>query len=76
MTAAKRMVVSANNIKVPKAIPPPRGRLVKNADKRRKSWYKRGPTAKKPRSYYCFLWDLEGHLAAGFTLRQMFNDDS
>ena len=55
MNAAKRMVVSGNNLQVPKAIPPPHGRPVKNAGKRRKDWYERDPIAKKRRSYSCSL---------------------
>ena len=76
MTAAKRMVVSGNNLQVPKAIPQPRRRPVENDGKRRKGWYERGPTVKKRRSYSCSLCHLEGHLAAVCPLRQIFNGDS
>ena len=73
MIAAKKMVVSGNNLQVPKAIPPPRGRPVKHAGKRRKGWYERGPTARKRRSYSCSLCHLEGHLANVCPLRQIFD---
>lgn len=72
--AAKRQVISGKHLQVPKAIPPPRGRPVKNAGKRRKGWYERGPTASKRRSYSCSLCHLTGHVAKDCSLRQLFSD--
>lgn len=72
LAKAKRLVLNGDNLQVPKALPPPRGRPVKHAGKRRKGWYERGPNAKKQRSYSCSLCHKEDHTAPNCPLRQLF----
>lgn len=74
MMHAKRLVATGANLNVPKAIPPPRGRPVKNAGKRRKGWYEKGPGRNKKRSYCCSLCNVEGHTKDKCQLRQLFDD--
>ena len=74
MLDAKRRVVSGNNLQVSKAIPPPRGRPVKNAGKRRKGWYERDPNAPKRRSYAYSFCHLDGHVAQDCSLGKLFDD--
>ena len=78
--AAKKLIVSATNLHVPKVITPPRRRPVKHAGKLRKGCYNRGPESHKKRSYSCSLCHLEGHLARHLArrchLRQLFDDRS
>ena len=52
---AKTLVAKGDNVNVPKALPPPRGRPVHNAGKRKKSWYENGPAPKKNRTYSCSI---------------------
>jgi hypothetical protein len=59
---------------IPKAIPPPRGRPVKNAGKRRKAWYEEGPHAKKKRVYTCGLCRGPDHQRKDCPLQQLFAD--
>ena len=46
---AKKLVVSGNDLYVPKAITPARSRPLKNAGKQLKGWYERRPEARKKR---------------------------
>lgn len=75
MRGARLLLECGDNVQVPKALPPPRGRPVKNAGKRHKGWYERGPAAKKHRSYSCSLCHLSVHSAPSCPLRQIFDDD-
>ena len=72
---AKRLVALRQHLKIPKAIPPPRGRPVKNAGKRKKGWYERGPAASK-RKYSCSLCRSETHSVTDCALRQLYEDDN
>jgi hypothetical protein len=74
MDNAKKLVAAKQNLMIPKAIPPPRGRPPKNAGKRLKQWYERGPGAKKKRVYTCSLCRGEGHTREDCFLRQIFDD--
>ena len=71
---AKKRFVSGSNLQVPKAIPLPRGRQLKNAGKRRKGWYECGLDASKRSSYQFLLCELEEHVTQDCSLRQMFYD--
>lgn len=74
ISKAKQLVVSGENLNIPKALPPPRGRPVKDAGVRRKGWFERGPAARKTRSYKCSLCNQEGHVASQCQLRQLFGE--
>lgn len=50
--SAMKLVVSGNNLHAPKAIPRLRGRPVKNAGKKPKGWYEKGPEPRKKRSFF------------------------
>ena len=71
---AKQRVFSGEYLHAPKALPPPRGRPVKNAGERNQSWYERGSAKPKKRIYLCSLCQLRGHTRAKCDLRQMFED--
>lgn len=47
LATAKNLVAPGRNLQIPKAIAAPKGHHVKNAGKRKKGWYERGPCAKK-----------------------------
>jgi hypothetical protein len=71
MLTAKRLVATGSNIRTPKALLPPRGRPVKHAGSRKRSWYEAGPGGKtKKRTYTCSLCNLEGHTARECSLAQ------
>lgn len=72
ISKAKLLVLSGENMNIPKALPPPRGRPVKNAGVRRKGWFERGPSAGRKRSYSCSLCHNQSHTASGCPLRQLF----
>lgn len=72
---AKRLVAQNLNIRIPVALPPPRGRPVKNAGTRKRSWYEKGPHPQNKRSYSCSLCHRPGHVATKCELRQMFDND-
>ena len=74
MLEAKQRVLSGEYLHAPKALPPPRGRPVKNAGERNKSWYEQGSAHPKKRVYLCSLYKLQGHTRAKCDLRQMFED--
>lgn len=74
--SAKKLVGSGKNVHVPKATPTPRGRPAKNAGKRQKGWYEKGPETRKKLSYSCSLCRLEDYLSTGCQLRQLFDDES
>jgi hypothetical protein len=61
MRAAKDRVISGDYLLGPKALAPPRGRPVKNAGTRRKSYYERASGSKDARSYRCRLCRKAGH---------------
>ena len=70
------MVATGNNLQVPVALPPPRGRPIKNSGRRRKSWYERGTAATKKRNYSCSLCRRPGHTAVNCDLKQSASGDS
>ena len=71
---AQEQVLSGSPINIPVAIAPPRGRPVRNAGKRMRSWYGAGPRARK-HSYSCSLCHLKGNTARNCEMRQLFKDD-
>lgn len=68
----KKFVLSGSNFQVPIELNSPRGRPVKNAGKRKKGWYERGPITRKIRSYSWYLCHLEGQTASQCDFRQLF----
>lgn len=74
ITRAKTLVAKGEHLHVPKALPPPKGRPVKNAGRRRKSWYEMGPNHKKQRTHSCSICRREGHSADDCPIRQLFPD--
>ena len=74
MLRAKQRVLSGTYLLMPKALPPPRGRPVKNSGERNRSWYEHGTTNPKKRVYLCGLCRLKGHTSAKCELKQMFDD--
>lgn len=72
LTEAKLSVVNGTNVRVPKALPPPRGRPGKNAGRRKQGFYEQGPAAKKMRSYSCSLCRSSDHTRDDCPLRQLF----
>lgn len=45
MGAAKKVVLeNGNSLKISKSVPSKCGRPVKNSDKHKRNWYKRGPS--------------------------------
>ena len=75
MLEAKQRVLSGEYLHLPKALPPPRGRPVKNAGLRMQGWYEQGATKPKKRGYLCSLCNLQGHTRENCELRQVFEDD-
>lgn len=75
MHNAKRKVESGDSLQIPVALAAPRGRPPKNASKRLRSWYERGPQSKKKRNYCCGLCGLSGHTAKQCELRQIFDEE-
>ena len=73
MLEAKQRVLSGDCLHMPKALPPPRGRPVKNTGERNKTWYEQGTAKPKKRVYLCSLCHREGHKRAKCDLRQMFD---
>lgn len=71
---AKSEVDSGDAIQVPKALAPPRGRPTKNAGKRYKGWYEKGPMFKKTKSHSCSICAASDHIASACALNQLFND--
>lgn len=74
MLEAEELVASGHHLHIPVALPPPRGRPVKRAGKRMRSWYEKGPKKSK-RQYTCSLCHICGHTAKSCELRQLFDDD-
>lgn len=72
-TAAKTMVAGRNDLKIPKAIAPPMGRLSKRTGKRKKGWFEMGPQQRKKRSYTCSLCHVSGHSSKECELGQLFD---
>lgn len=75
MLEAKQRVLSGEYLHLPKALPPPRGRPVKDAGLRKQAWYEHGATSPKKREYLRSLCHLKGHTREKCELRQMFGDD-
>ena len=75
MIEVKQRVLSGEYLHLPKALPPPRGRPVKNAGLRKQGWYEHGATKPKTRVYLCSLCNLKGHTRDKCELRQMFEED-
>ena len=75
MLEAKQRVLSGEYLHLPKALPPPRGRPVKNAGLRKQGWHEHGATEPKTRVYMCSLCNLKGHTRDKCELRQMFEED-
>ena len=74
ISRAKVSVIAGTNLTIPKSLPPPRGRPVKNAGVRRRGWFERGPAAKKKRGYTCGLCQKKGHISPQCQLRQLFGN--
>ena len=74
MVEAKKLVASGKNLRVPKAIPPTRGRPGKDAGKRKQSFYEKGQGQKK-RSHCCSFCFLTDHVRTHCPLRQTEGDD-
>ena len=70
---AQDAIARGECMNVPVALAPPRGRPLKNAGKRLRSWYEHGPSTSR-RTYTCSLCHLRGHTARTCELRQMFPD--
>jgi hypothetical protein len=75
MLEAKKRVLSGEYLHLPKALPPSRGRPVKQAGLRKQGWYEQGATKSQKRVYLCSLCNLKGHTREKCELRQMFEDD-
>jgi hypothetical protein len=71
---AKKRVLSGEALLSPKALPPPRGRPVKNAGVRKKSWFETGTSSNKKRAYTCSLCHQTGHKQAKCPLKQVFDE--
>lgn len=69
---AAHLVAMKQNLHIPVALPPPRGRPSTNTGTRKRSWYERGPDLPNKRSYNCSLCGLRGHNARICDLRQDF----
>lgn len=67
---ARRLVAQNSNVRIPVALAPPRGRPVKNAGTRKRSWFEKGPHPKNKRPYSCSLCHGKGHTAKTCSLRQ------
>lgn len=74
MVHAKVIVAKGENVRIPKALPPPRGRPVKGAGKRKKGWYERGPEAAKRRAYGCALCHQDDHNRLQCPLAQLYDN--
>jgi len=74
MLEAKKLVLSGDHLHMPKALPPPRGRPVKNAGERKQSWYEQGTAKPKKRIYLCTLCRSKDHTREKCELRQMFDE--
>ena len=72
---AKRLVASGQNLRVPKAIPPTRGRPGNDAGKRKQSFYEKGQ-GKKKRPHCCAYCGLPDHNRTHCPLRQTEDDDA
>lgn len=72
--SAKRLVAMKQNLQIPKALPPPRGRPSKDAGIRRKSWFENGPSEKRRRVHLCSLCQSSSHRADQCDLRQLFDE--
>lgn len=74
MVTASVLLAREGNIMIAKVLPPPRGRPVKGAGKRKKGWYERGPAAKRPHTYTCALYQKEGHTRADCPYGKLFDN--
>jgi hypothetical protein len=74
MNEAKKLVASGKNLRVPKAIPPTRGRPGNDAGKRKQSFYEKGQGHKK-RPHCCGFCGLSDHVRTHCPLRQTEGDD-
>ena len=74
MIQAELLVASGNALHGPKALPPPRGRPVKNAGIRKRSWYEQGPSGNTKRAYTCSLCSQPNHTRKDCPLKQVFDD--
>ena len=63
-------MATKQNLHIPVALPPPRGRPAKNAGKRKRGFYERGPENPNRKPYNCSLCGLKGHNARFFSMRQ------
>ena len=72
---ARQSILNGTSIRIPVAIPPPRGRPPKTASKRLKSWYERGPTSGRKRQYSCALCGESGHRRNKCARKQSFHSD-
>ena len=74
---AKALVLAGENLEIPKALNPPRGRPCKDAGKRKKNYYEQGPGgARATRTYTCSLCGLPGHTRRNCVLAQTFDGTS
>lgn len=74
MIEAKKLVSSGQSLRVPKAIPPTRGRPGNDAGKRKQSFYEKGQGHKK-RAHCCSYCGLSDHVATHCPLRQAESSD-
>lgn len=73
---ARRLVETGGNIHIPLAIAPPRGRPFKEAGRRKRSWFERGPSRKRRRTYNCSYCSQAGHSSITCPLRQGSSEHS
>ena len=71
--SAKVMVAKEENLRIPKALPPPNGRPGENAGKRKKGFLERGPASEKRCIMKCGLCHQEGHHRGNCPLAQVFD---
>lgn len=76
ITLGQTLVAKEQNVSIPVALPPPRGRPSSKAGKRKKGFLEQGPSAKRTRSYSCSICKVDGHTMDDCPLRQIFPDNS
>lgn len=69
---AKLRSEKKENFQVPKGLPPPRGRPVKNAGKHKKNWYEKGPATKNKRVYLCSVCRLTDYTVKECPLKRLY----
>lgn len=72
ITQAKDRVRTGDCVNIPKALFPLRGRPVKNAAGRKRSWFESGPENAKKQSYSCGTSDMWDRTTPSSPYRQLF----